>query len=1113
MRTFIVANVIVVAILVLRRLFEKKLSNKARYAMWLFLPLYILLSLFVAIPVSGEAVPSSRLYAGGVRYETNGNADGSRDSYGNFVSREDGSYDIAQMYIERNEVARSMESESNSVSLAEDTDDDAALLMDEEKHEGIGMMAEGGWIYWIWLVYVVGVAVSGCFYLVKNVAFVAAVRRERVYLSKSEFGNMNIYVLDTDLPPFLFGGSIYVSRNLRLTNEQMRFALCHEYCHFKHGDTLWNIVKCIFIVLMWFDPLIYFVASEAEKDAELAADEAALEMLGVDNRRAYGKMLLDFSTLGGNKSFIDIVNQRVIVKSFVLGKKESFLRTRVKRIVQGTNKSVAATLIVALIMTSFVGCSLFDFDKRTPEVSAEDEWYSYQAFNMKENYKGLETPYGSVYVMSYSLGMYGDEFVHYVDVDSSDDEIDEVKMIEFYDESGAKTREIDVAPLIGEYEEYYVVVDAFREGDVISFVTIENVYNFELETSCLSLADAGDETNANGGNAQGLETLKRVEHSLSVGGVDVEFVFVSDLVNYYEVRMTDADGNSECVNLMEATGDAPIYHIRGVFPYDERNLVFVDSGSTMSYYKMDVITGEVTKLEGDEIEFLDGYYFENLTYFEDSDELIGTNDTGFYRVDFDDCLVEQVFDWNWCFFDRTLISMPQVVEISEERIVVMDEDSNYDSYVLILMREETNPNAGKKILTIDGTLFSSQVAAFNEIDEEYFIEIDNRYSREGFMSSIVSGNEDDEHAMYLRMEQELSNQIAIDLMAGESPDIICNAYSSSQLMNSDLLYDMSELVSADESYSEEMLFTNVIEASRVNGKLLYMPLTFGFVAIGNINVNYADVSSLSFEEYAEFVSSVCGGKDPIATNRNQFVELLTPSVIPYCFDEEGNVDFDNEAFRALMEYARDEFVGRADYYSGYQEFHAAANLRFYSLGDYLTYISYESWNYNNVNLISYPHQFDTGLPVEINSAVSISANTSDPEGCYRFVQYLISTEAMLDMGMTTNNNRGSTTINRDAFDRISEFGLANYNEECEYYLQMQEDSGMSLMGVPLIPAGSEVIDNYRSLVERCEYVNYVDQAINLIIYEESQPYFAEDKTLDEIIVIMNDRAQTVLDER
>jgi Mg/Co/Ni transporter MgtE len=57
------------------------------------------------------------------------------------------------------------------------------------------------------------------------------------------------------------------------------------------------------------------------------------------------------------------------------------------------------------------------------------------------------------------------------------------------------------------------------------------------------------------------------------------------------------------------------------------------------------------------------------------------------------------------------------------------------------------------------------------------------------------------------------------------------------------------------------------------------------------------------------------------------------------------------------------------------------------------------------------------------------------------------------------------------------------------------------------------IDNLEGVIESCSGMNSSDAAINKILIEEMPAYFLDQKDLDAVIEIIQDRAQKVLDER
>ena len=57
------------------------------------------------------------------------------------------------------------------------------------------------------------------------------------------------------------------------------------------------------------------------------------------------------------------------------------------------------------------------------------------------------------------------------------------------------------------------------------------------------------------------------------------------------------------------------------------------------------------------------------------------------------------------------------------------------------------------------------------------------------------------------------------------------------------------------------------------------------------------------------------------------------------------------------------------------------------------------------------------------------------------------------------------------------------------------------------------IDDLRDIVMSADRINSTDTTIMIIMREEVQAYFAGDKTLDEVIEVINSRARLYLDER
>ena len=89
--------------------------------------------------------------------------------------------------------------------------------------------------------------------------------------------------------------NIYVTESVVKDSTLLRHSIMHEMTHYRHGDSVWVFVRCICLVIHWYNPLVWWAAILSKRDAELACDEATIQKLGEEERAEYGKTLLYLS--------------------------------------------------------------------------------------------------------------------------------------------------------------------------------------------------------------------------------------------------------------------------------------------------------------------------------------------------------------------------------------------------------------------------------------------------------------------------------------------------------------------------------------------------------------------------------------------------------------------------------------------------------------------------------------------------------------------------------------------------------------------------------------------------------------------------------------------------
>ncbi|MDE6590888.1 MAG: M56 family metallopeptidase, partial [Oscillospiraceae bacterium] len=74
--------------------------------------------------------------------------------------------------------------------------------------------------------------------------------------------------------------------------ETLNYVFTHEYIHIRQFDAFLRLVLSAVLCVHWFNPFVWVMVILALRDIELSCDEAVIQELGLENRRAYALALL-----------------------------------------------------------------------------------------------------------------------------------------------------------------------------------------------------------------------------------------------------------------------------------------------------------------------------------------------------------------------------------------------------------------------------------------------------------------------------------------------------------------------------------------------------------------------------------------------------------------------------------------------------------------------------------------------------------------------------------------------------------------------------------------------------------------------------------------------------
>ena len=325
----ITSTVLIVAILLVSHLLEKRIHPCIKYALWLI----VAVKLLVPFPSFENAMSIlnvvNRADTKQVEYFLVDNADG--DVANN--TNQDGIDDVGENSTVT-EAIKGRENTDTSWTNATRTWNSASI----------------GFLIWIG-----GMVVCAGIFLWSNLRFRSYLRKNRRYI-RTYRKQIAVYEVKGLSTPCLLGGfapAIYLQKECDLNEEEQGYILEHEYTHYRHGDHIWAVVRCICVVVYWFHPFVWIAARRSAEDSELACDAGVLKQMPKEKHARYGKALL---------AVAQSMTQRKRTQQFLCcstgatgGMGE--MKRRMKMIVEKPQTRRITLVAVAVLSCCLVGCT------------------------------------------------------------------------------------------------------------------------------------------------------------------------------------------------------------------------------------------------------------------------------------------------------------------------------------------------------------------------------------------------------------------------------------------------------------------------------------------------------------------------------------------------------------------------------------------------------------------------------------------------------------------------------------------------------------------------------------------------------------------------------------
>lgn len=400
------SSVLIIAVLIIRAAFGKRMSAGLRYALWGL----VLLRLFIPGTVfqSPVSVQNAVLHAEPARvYET-------AKEYSSFKEADDGVIAIPR------------ESGRTAVVMPKASQERAETLNRAVKARDV-----------LTVVWCTGMGMMGAYLLYVNVRFYMKLRDRRKLLSAD--APCKVYSVEGLESSCLFLNSIYVSAETADDADLLNCVLAHELSHRRHGDGIFTLLRGAALVLHWYNPLVWVAAYASRQDSELFADAGALKELGEERRETYGRTLIDLSLRPS-------VRASIACTATSMANNKHALTERVKNVASRRRMGVIIAAVVLILALAAAGCAFLGSAKAEepapyvpkttdgpdarateaptaePDAEPDEQWFGDKAFEEAERIRELYGLDVFVSVRSYEkyddhaeviVGGYDDDYDHY----------------------------------------------------------------------------------------------------------------------------------------------------------------------------------------------------------------------------------------------------------------------------------------------------------------------------------------------------------------------------------------------------------------------------------------------------------------------------------------------------------------------------------------------------------------------------------------------------------------------------------------------------------------------------------------------------------------------------
>ena len=1067
-------TLLALGIIVIRALSNGKILRKHQYAFWIIIPIYMILMPFVKIDVPVADIWNN-LFTSKIETVTN-----------------ESTVNISPAVVVEDKKTEQAVHDDQSASDHKTQNTPELINEHEKKPEKHAVVSndktnESGKI---------NIILRECSILVSailiaalvayNTGFIIYCRRHRKYIGRDPLCGLKIYSIGHKETPFLLFNKIYVDKDSEKISECV---LCHEACHYKHGDHLWVLIRYLVLFINWYNPVIWAAFVLSGRDCELACDEEVLRVYGDAYSKDYARTLLGMLQQQSNTAAVFTLSTGMR-GGYKMMKKRII---SIKRPANNSRKALALCMAAILLVTS---CSFADTSKNVREVSADDPWWNDKETVItpddlkKEVNKDFWSEHGCFYAAD------NDSVILVFSIyykETSD------ALLRHYSYDGKLLGQVRLSDYFGENVVFYTPETFYKLND--KYYTIIQHYDDQMD----SLVNTGYEIDFDGKTLKNPFLIELPDDGsmfssiITMTGVDDKLVYLMSMGDFeqHSYKICVIEGDNTRFFVPDFGKDVQINYIGNLMKY----------GNGVSF-TAEIIDNFISKSLFCTLD-LNSFEMGITETKDDLNWMQFVPDCGAFQCRDNKVVSKTIFGTEE---DKILVDLSDtyilgessdmsVVWATDDTVVLFIDDQSpaggmSTARLIKLEKADQNPNRGKKILSLAyidwiNELEHEAVNDFNRNSKKYFIEVTDKYYK---AATSVFDNDDyqSDSTLIYAYEADAVDLLKSDIREGTGPDMVIYSSNSAQLNDTDYLIDLTQRIKSERKLTNGKYIDLVTTPNSRDGKHYRLDYGCNYSALFINNSFISDgTTGLTFDQYDSIINEHNAGKSILYEDDLALMKTFMENSDCIDFTKDGELILGNESFRAANEYIAsvpDVMPYDNVNWTRMKNMQIAEGMAFESF-----MYSYGR-AFKNYSIIGLPSS-DGHAEVIRGRGIGITSCCALPDAAWEFAMTMMSPD------FQNKENKYYDPVLKSA--RSIAF---------ESYIDLKNAS-RNPYDASDIPISKDIIDYYIDQVSDAVTVPDIDSGIIVIMNEEMPAYYSGQKSLDDVIAIIENRVNLMLSEQ